>query len=80
MDPYLLTQEKIILKAPLKSIPGAGWAMSGNAFCFLERNVTQDKRIIEKMLTYYKDTKLNYQVRLYFIFENNFNFIDFIIP
>jgi lysocardiolipin and lysophospholipid acyltransferase len=25
MDPYLLTQEKIVLKSQLRNIPGAGW-------------------------------------------------------
>ncbi|KAI6189723.1 Acl-9 [Aphelenchoides bicaudatus] len=65
MDPYLLTQEKIVLKAPLKSIPGAGYSMSGNCFLFLQRSMNADKRLIEHMLNYYKDTKFNYQILLF---------------
>lgn len=37
--------------------------MSGQAFIFLNRVIEKDTRIIESMLRYYKDTKLNYQVR-----------------
>jgi lysocardiolipin and lysophospholipid acyltransferase len=39
--------------------------MSGNCFVFLQRNMGQDQRLIEHMLNYYKDTKLNYQLLLF---------------
>lgn len=39
--------------------------MSGNAFIFLNRNIEQDKRVIENMLRYYKDMKMNYQILLF---------------
>lgn len=65
MDPWLATTEKISLKSSLKCIPGAGWAMSCNSYIFLNRKYELDQRIMETMLKYYKDTKLNYQLLFY---------------
>ncbi|CAD6193829.1 unnamed protein product [Caenorhabditis auriculariae] len=62
MDPWLLTTGKISLKAPLKKIPGAGWAMSAGAFIFLERNFESDKSKLEDMMRYYKACGKNYQI------------------
>jgi lysocardiolipin and lysophospholipid acyltransferase len=39
--------------------------MSGNSFIFLNRKIEQDKEIVERMLKYYKDTRLNYQILLF---------------
>uniref|UniRef100_A0A914WNJ1 Phospholipid/glycerol acyltransferase domain-containing protein n=1 Tax=Plectus sambesii TaxID=2011161 RepID=A0A914WNJ1_9BILA len=65
IDPWLLTTEKISLKASLKLIPGAGWAMGCDSFMFLHRNWEMDKRNIEKMIAYYKDIGQNYQLLLF---------------
>uniref|UniRef100_A0A914DS41 Phospholipid/glycerol acyltransferase domain-containing protein n=1 Tax=Acrobeloides nanus TaxID=290746 RepID=A0A914DS41_9BILA len=65
MDPWLLTTEKIILKAGLKFIPGAGWAMGCNAFTFLNRNHEKDLKNLEIMLKYYKDSRGIYQILLF---------------
>uniref|UniRef100_A0A0R3RDF9 PlsC domain-containing protein n=1 Tax=Brugia timori TaxID=42155 RepID=A0A0R3RDF9_9BILA len=61
MNPWLLTTEKISLKKPLKSIPGAGWAMQCAAYLFLERNYKNDAHTIDDMITYYKDLGRHYQ-------------------
>ncbi|CAJ0589516.1 unnamed protein product [Cylicocyclus nassatus] len=65
MDPLLLTTEKISLKAPLKRIPGAGWAMGCGAFIFLERNFETDKSAISSAIEYYKESGNNYQLLLF---------------
>ncbi|RCN52961.1 Acyltransferase [Ancylostoma caninum] len=65
MDPLLLTTEKISLKAPLKRIPGAGWAMGCGAFLFLERNFESDKCTIASSVEYYKESGNNYQLLLF---------------
>ncbi|KHJ86323.1 Acyltransferase, partial [Oesophagostomum dentatum] len=65
MDPLLLTTEKISLKAPLKRIPGAGWAMGCGAFMFLERNFESDKCTIASSIDYYKSSGSNYQLLLF---------------
>ncbi|MFH4975823.1 hypothetical protein AB6A40_002532 [Gnathostoma spinigerum] len=62
MDPWLLTTEKIALKAPLKHIPGAGWAMSCGSFLFLERRFESDKEVMNKIVKYYKDMDFRYQI------------------
>nr|CDJ83971.1 Phospholipid glycerol acyltransferase domain containing protein [Haemonchus contortus] len=61
MDPHLLTTEKISLKAPLKSIPGAGWAMGCGSYIFLERSFDCDKETMAAFVKYYKDTGNTYQ-------------------
>ncbi|KHN87259.1 Lysocardiolipin acyltransferase 1 [Toxocara canis] len=65
MDPWLLTTEKISLKAPLKLIPGAGWAMGCGAYMFLDRNLENDRQVMDRMIAYYKDTKQSYQLLLF---------------
>ncbi|CAB3396995.1 unnamed protein product [Caenorhabditis bovis] len=65
MDPWLLISEKISLKAPLKRIPGAGWAMSCGSYIFLERNFENDKPELEKMIKYYAEMGKNYQILLF---------------
>ncbi|VDM84225.1 unnamed protein product [Strongylus vulgaris] len=62
MDPLLLTTEKISLKAALKRIPGAGWAMGCGSFIFLERNFESDKCTISSAIEYYRESGNNYQV------------------
>ncbi|KAI6213723.1 Acl-9 [Aphelenchoides besseyi] len=62
MDPWLLTTEKISLKAGLKNIPGAGWAMSCNSYIFFNRKLSMDQQVMDTMVKYYKDTKINYQL------------------
>jgi lysocardiolipin and lysophospholipid acyltransferase len=47
--------EKIILKTPLKLIPGAGWAMQVGAFLFINRCWEEDRIILDKMLDYFAD-------------------------
>ena len=39
--------------------------MCGNSFLFLNRDINQDRTMIERMLKYYKDTKESYQVLLF---------------
>uniref|UniRef100_F1L750 Lysocardiolipin acyltransferase 1 n=1 Tax=Ascaris suum TaxID=6253 RepID=F1L750_ASCSU len=65
MDPWLLITEKISLKAPLKLIPGAGWAMGCGAYMFLERNLENDMHVMDTMITYYSYTNQNYQLLLF---------------
>ncbi|CAI4231528.1 unnamed protein product [Auanema sp. JU1783] len=65
MDPFLLTTEKISLKAPLKKIPGAGWAMGCGSYIFLERSFESDKSTIESMMEYYAESNNTYQLLLF---------------
>ncbi|UMM36063.1 hypothetical protein L5515_008391 [Caenorhabditis briggsae] len=65
MDPWLLTSEKISLKAPLKMIPGAGWAMSSGCYIFLDRNFEKDKPILERIVKYYSQSGNKYQILLF---------------
>ncbi|KJH52368.1 Acyltransferase [Dictyocaulus viviparus] len=65
MDPLLLTTEKISLKAALKFIPGAGWAMGCGSFIFLERNFESDKDTIASSIQYYKESENTYQLLLF---------------
>uniref|UniRef100_A0A914R2I1 Phospholipid/glycerol acyltransferase domain-containing protein n=1 Tax=Parascaris equorum TaxID=6256 RepID=A0A914R2I1_PAREQ len=62
MDPWLLTSEKISLKGILKYLPGAGWAMGCNAYMFLDRSFDNDSSRIMRMIDYYANSGLNYQV------------------
>ncbi|KAK6036807.1 hypothetical protein COOONC_25688 [Cooperia oncophora] len=63
MDPVLLTTEKISLKAALKRVPGAGWAMGCGSYIFLERSFDHDKATMEACVKYYKQSGNSYQVR-----------------
>lgn len=65
MDPWLLTTEKISLKAPLKKIPGAGWAMSSGSYIFLDRNFENDKPVLERIVKYYSGSEKKYQILLF---------------
>ncbi|TKR89341.1 hypothetical protein L596_013462 [Steinernema carpocapsae] len=65
MDPWLLTSEKISLKADLKKIPGAGWAMGCGSYMFLNRNLQADLKVIEQMINYYADSQKTYQILLF---------------
>ncbi|EGT46978.1 CBN-ACL-8 protein [Caenorhabditis brenneri] len=65
MDPWLLTSEKISLKAPLKMIPGAGWAMSSGSYIFLDRNFEKDKPVLERIVRYYEGSGNKYQILLF---------------
>uniref|UniRef100_A0A8R1EB39 PlsC domain-containing protein n=2 Tax=Caenorhabditis japonica TaxID=281687 RepID=A0A8R1EB39_CAEJA len=65
MDPWLLTTEKISLKAPLRKIPGGGWAMSCGSYIFLDRNFEKDKPILERIVKYFSGSEKNYQILLF---------------
>uniref|UniRef100_A0A915C8H0 Phospholipid/glycerol acyltransferase domain-containing protein n=1 Tax=Parascaris univalens TaxID=6257 RepID=A0A915C8H0_PARUN len=65
MDPWLLTSEKISLKGILKYLPGAGWAMGCNAYMFLDRSFDNDSSRIMRMIDYYANSGLNYQLLLF---------------
>ncbi|VDK43644.1 unnamed protein product [Anisakis simplex] len=65
MDYRLLRSQKISLKARLKLIPGAGWAMCCGAYLFLERNFENDQHIMRRMISYYKRSERNYQILLF---------------
>lgn len=54
-----------ILQAPLKKIPGAGWAMSSGSYIFLDRNFEKDKPILDRILQYFSATNNKYQILLF---------------
>ncbi|CAJ0942744.1 unnamed protein product, partial [Mesorhabditis belari] len=64
-DPWLLTSEKITLKSILKYVPGAGWAMQINSYIFLERSFETDKSKLQRILNYFSQIGMNYQVLLF---------------
>ena len=53
----ILEQLKIVLKAPLKHIPGLGWAIQHAGYLFLERAWEQDKERIKNVINYYKSAQ-----------------------
>ncbi|GMT10615.1 hypothetical protein PFISCL1PPCAC_1912 [Pristionchus fissidentatus] len=65
MDPWLLTTEKISLKADLKRIPGAGWAMGCGSYIFLSRRFERDRHSMEEIIRYYADAGRSYQLLLF---------------
>lgn len=65
MDPWLLTSEKILLKASLKFLPGAGWAMECASYLFLQRKFEADMCLMNDMLSYYKRYGKPYQLLLF---------------
>uniref|UniRef100_A0A914XC20 Phospholipid/glycerol acyltransferase domain-containing protein n=1 Tax=Plectus sambesii TaxID=2011161 RepID=A0A914XC20_9BILA len=62
INPWLLTTEKITLKAQLQNLPGAGWAMAANAFIFLQRSRETDSERLAEAIDYYSDLNMNYQL------------------
>uniref|UniRef100_A0AAF5RXS1 Phospholipid/glycerol acyltransferase domain-containing protein n=2 Tax=Wuchereria bancrofti TaxID=6293 RepID=A0AAF5RXS1_WUCBA len=65
IDPWLLTSQKISLKAIVRHLPGAGWAMASNAYLFLTRRFEKDQAHIEEMIEYYANSKHAYQLLLF---------------
>ncbi|KAK5976428.1 Lysocardiolipin acyltransferase 1 [Trichostrongylus colubriformis] len=65
MNPWLITSNKISLKAQLQSLPGAGFGMSAAQFLFLHRNKERDAATFDEAIAYYKDMQLNYQLLLF---------------
>ncbi|EFO14920.1 hypothetical protein LOAG_13595 [Loa loa] len=65
IDPWLLTSQKISLKAAVRHLPGAGWAMASNAYLFLTRRFEKDQAHIEEMIEYYANSRHAYQLLLF---------------
>ncbi|CAG9531630.1 unnamed protein product [Cercopithifilaria johnstoni] len=65
IDPWLLTSQKISLKAIVRHLPGAGWAMALNAYLFLTRRLENDLAHIEEMIDYYANSRHAYQLLLF---------------
>ncbi|CAH1792687.1 unnamed protein product [Owenia fusiformis] len=60
-----LKNEKIILKSPLKHIPGAGWAMQCAAYIFINRKWETDKTILTTILNYFRDLGHNTMILIF---------------
>ncbi|KAL7631213.1 UNVERIFIED_CONTAM: hypothetical protein RMT77_018481 [Armadillidium vulgare] len=56
---------KIVLKSMVKEIPGLGWGMQINHYVFLRRNWNTDKDVISKLVKYFKEINLTYQILLF---------------
>ncbi|CAD6186759.1 unnamed protein product [Caenorhabditis auriculariae] len=65
VNPWLITTNKISLKAQLKNLPGAGFGMAAAQFVFLERNMSVDKESFDQAIDYFKGMEKNYQVLLF---------------
>ncbi|RCN35142.1 Acyltransferase [Ancylostoma caninum] len=65
MNPWLITSNKISLKAQLQSLPGAGFGMSAAHFLFLQRNMEKDAVTFDSAIDYYKSMNNNYQLLLF---------------
>ncbi|KAI0238534.1 Lysocardiolipin acyltransferase 1 [Lamellibrachia satsuma] len=57
--------EKIILKSPLKHIPGAGWAMQQVAFMFIDRQWDRDRKVLTYLMNHYTDLNVNMQILIF---------------
>ncbi|PAV80641.1 hypothetical protein WR25_21523 [Diploscapter pachys] len=64
-NPWLITTNKISLKAQLRKLPGAGFGMAGAQYVFLERNMEIDKISFDQAIEYYKGMDRNYQLLLF---------------
>ncbi|KAK6755231.1 hypothetical protein RB195_013920 [Necator americanus] len=65
MNPWLITSNKISLKAQLQNLPGAGFGMSASHFLFLQRNMEKDAVTFDTAIDYYKSMNNNYQLLLF---------------
>ncbi|KJH43870.1 hypothetical protein DICVIV_10102 [Dictyocaulus viviparus] len=61
MNPWLITSNKISLKAQLQSLPGAGYGMSAAHFLFLQRNKEKDAVTFDEAIQYFVAMNNNYQ-------------------
>jgi lysocardiolipin and lysophospholipid acyltransferase len=61
----ILEQLKIVLKAQLKSLPGAGWAMQHAAYIFLDRNWEKDQQTIKNISGYYKSCQVPLSILIF---------------
>ncbi|CAI5450875.1 unnamed protein product [Caenorhabditis angaria] len=53
VNPWLITTNKISLKAQLKKLPGAGFGMAAAQFVFLERNAEVDRKSFDDAIDYF---------------------------
>ncbi|XP_065314341.1 lysocardiolipin acyltransferase 1-like isoform X2 [Gordionus sp. m RMFG-2023] len=60
-----LTTHKIILKSPLKMIPGAGWAMQMANFIFINRKWEKDQCILSQTVDYFSTMKYPCKILLF---------------
>eukprot|EP01135_Chromosphaera_perkinsii_P002300 Nk52_evm86s221 gene=Nk52_evmTU86s221 len=60
-----LRNEKIVLKFPLKFVPGAGWAMQMFSFMFLKRKWEEDKVHMSNQFGYYKSIGYRLQMLIF---------------
>eukprot|EP00128_Syssomonas_multiformis_P013339 Colp12_sorted_trinity150504_noHs@28803 len=60
-----LGNEKIVLKEPLKNVPGAGWAMQMMCFLFLKRRWEEDEAHMTNILRHYKTIKYPVQLLIF---------------
>ncbi|VDM81230.1 unnamed protein product [Strongylus vulgaris] len=65
MNPWLITSNKISLKAQLQSLPGAGFGMSAAHYLFLQRNMEKDAVTFDSAIEYYRGMDNNYQLLLF---------------
>ncbi|CAP39734.2 Protein CBR-BUS-18 [Caenorhabditis briggsae] len=65
INPWLITSNKISLKAQLKKLPGAGFGMAAAQFVFLERNAEVDKKSFDDAIDYFKNIDKKYQILLF---------------
>uniref|UniRef100_A0A8R1I2S4 PlsC domain-containing protein n=1 Tax=Caenorhabditis japonica TaxID=281687 RepID=A0A8R1I2S4_CAEJA len=65
INPWLITSNKISLKAQLKKLPGAGFGMAAAQFVFLERNAEVDKKSFDDAIDYFKNIEKSYQILLF---------------
>jgi len=48
---------KIVLKEPLRRVPGMGWIMAMSRFIFLQRRWSEDSCTFDRMMQYYNETR-----------------------
>ncbi|CAD5116894.1 DgyrCDS5738 [Dimorphilus gyrociliatus] len=60
-----IATEKIVLKQPLKYVPGAGWAMQAASYIFLKRKWEDDKSYITDILNYLSQINHKSQILIF---------------
>ncbi|XP_069684774.1 lysocardiolipin acyltransferase 1-like isoform X2 [Periplaneta americana] len=56
---------KMVLKASVRHIPGAGWVMQMNCFLYIHRRWERDKALLERALDYFRDIGHSCQILLF---------------
>ncbi|XP_072152732.1 lysocardiolipin acyltransferase 1 [Bemisia tabaci] len=56
---------KVILKAPIRNVPGPGWTMQMAGYLFIHRDWAKDQKVLAEHLDYYRSIGNTFQLLLF---------------